>query len=121
MSIRDLIKGKLGGAPVVVDEFIQSVWGVRFNNEDGSSRQAIIKTLKPGDDLLFKPAPSKEYPDTIGVFTSKGKQIGFLNSALLKDLRGKYAKNRASVTVENISKSEDQGYSCSMRIKIYES
>lgn len=120
MSIRDLLKKSPFSGPNVINEFTESVWGVRHKNGDGSSRQSIIKTLKPGDDLLFKPAPTEDYPDTIGVFTSKGKQIGFLRNAVIKDLRGRYSNNRASVKVESVSKSAEQGYSCTINIKIYE-
>ena len=53
----------------VIAEKTYSVWGTAYTNENGTSRQTYIAKLKVGEDLMFKPAPTKEYPDTIGVFT----------------------------------------------------
>ena len=69
--------------------------------------------------MLFKPAPTKEYPDTIGVFTKKGAQIGFIGYRDLNELRGMFAKNKASVTVASIDKGS-QGLGVTMLIKVYQ-
>ena len=102
----------------VIDEFSCEVWGTAFTNENGTSRQTYIAKLKVGDDLLFHPAPTDEYPDTIGVFTKKNEQIGFISYKDLNKLRGLYLKNKASVSVEKISHS-DRGLLVTMHIKIY--
>ena len=102
----------------VIDEFMCDVWGTAYLNENNTSRQTYISKLKVGDDLLFKPAPTPDYPDTIGVFTKKGEQIGFIGYKDLNKLRGLYLNNKASVTVENITHSE-RGLGVSMLIKIY--
>lgn len=102
----------------VIDEFVCSVWGTAYLNENNTSRQTYIAKLKVGQDLFFKPAPTKEYPDTIGVFTKKGEQIGFIGYKDLNKIRGLYLHNKASVTVESIDRSE-RGLQVEMRIKIY--
>ena len=74
----------------VIDEFSCDVWGTAYTNENGTSRQTYIARLKVGDDLLFHPAPTADYPDTIGVFTKKNEQIGFIGYKDLNKIRGLY-------------------------------
>ena len=102
----------------VVKEFSSNVVGCIYPNGDGTSRQTYITEIKEGDDLFFKPAPTEEYPDSIGVFTKAGKQIGVVEYKLLNELRGMYANNDASVTVGQVLHSE-HGLGVSMRIKVY--
>lgn len=105
-------------APEVIASFERRAYGCNALNENGTSRASYIAKLKVGEDLLFKPAPTKEYPDTIGVFTKKGYQIGFLHYSLVNELRGQYRNNRASATVKAVEGS-GQGLSVLMLIKIY--
>lgn len=102
----------------ILDEWDCSVWGTTYTNENGINRQAIISKLKVGADLFFKPAPTEEYPDTIGVFTKKGEQVGFIGYKDLNKMRGLYVDKKASVTVKNIEKSE-RGLGVTMHIIIY--
>ena len=102
----------------VIAEKTYSVWGTTYTNENGSSRQTYIAKLKVGEDLLFKPAPTKDYPDTIGVFTKKGAQIGFIGYKDLNEMRGLFFDSKASVTVKSIDRSE-RGLGVTMSIKIY--
>lgn len=100
----------------VIDEFSCDVWGTAYTNENGTSRQTYIARLKVGDDLLFHPAPTADYPDTIGVFTKKNEQIGFIGYKDLNKIRGLYLHNKASVSVEKIINSE-RGLCVAMHIK----
>jgi len=102
----------------VIAEKTYSVWGTTYTNENGSSRQTYIVKLKVGEDLFFKPAPTKDYPDTIGVFTKKGGQIGFIGYKDLNELRGLFSNSKASVSVKSIDKSE-RGLGVTMSVKIY--
>lgn len=102
----------------IIAEKSCSVWGTAYTNENGTSRQTYISKLKIGDDLLFKPAPTQEYPDTIGVFTQKGEQIGFIGYKDLNELRGMFTKNKASVSVASIDKGT-RGLGVTMLIKVY--
>lgn len=102
----------------VIKEFHSNVVASTYMNEDGTSRQTYIAYLKEGDDLFFKPAPTKEYPDSIGVFTKEGGQIGVVNYAVVNEMRGLYTHNKASVTVGSIIHSE-RGLGVGMHIKVY--
>lgn len=102
----------------VIKEYVCNVVGTDYRNGDGSSRQEYIKTLKIGDELIFKPAPTKEHPDSIGVFTKRGKQIGVVNYKTLNELRQNYARNAASVEVADVGYYNERYY-CSIKIKVY--
>lgn len=103
----------------IVRDFNSKVVGVTFGNDDGTSRQEIIKTCNPGDDLILKPVPTMEYPDAIGVFTKSGKQLGHINAELAAELKGDYPNNPMSVTVNNITGGGDKTYGCNIHIIIY--
>lgn len=103
----------------VVRDFNSKVVGVTFGNADGSSRQEIIKNCSPGDDLIFKPVPTVEYPDAVGVFTKTGKQLGHLNAELAAELKSKYPNNPMSVTINDITGGGEKNYGCNIHIVIY--
>ena len=101
-------------------DFHTKVVGVTFKNADGSDRQKILSTCKNGDDIILKPTPSKEYPDAIGVFTSKGKQIGNINAELALELKKKYPSHLMKVRISNITGGSDGlNYGCNLHIVIY--
>ena len=103
----------------IIKDFHTKVVGVTFNNENGTSRQTIIKACKPGDDVIFKPTPTKEYPDSVGVFNAIGKQLGNLNAELASELKNQYSKNPMSVTVSNVTGGGDYNYGCNLHVVIY--
>ena len=94
-----------------------SLMGCVYPNPDGTSRQTYLINSKVGADVIFKPAPTKEYPDTIGVFTKKGC-IGVLPYKVVNELRGMYAHNKASAVIKSIDRSE-RGLGCTIKITIY--
>ena len=104
----------------VLRDFNTKVVGVTFGNDDGTSRQEIIKACKPGDDIIFKPVPTAEYPDAIGVFNAKGQQLGHLGADLAADLKNKYPNNPMRVTVNEITGGGDKNYGCNLHIIIYQ-
>lgn len=103
----------------VVRDFNTKVVGVTFGNDNGSSRQAIIRTLKPGDVLVAKPVPTPEYPDAIGVFTKRGKQLGHLSASVAAEISRDYPNNPIKVTVNNITGGGNYNYGCNINIIIY--
>lgn len=103
----------------VVRDFNTKVVGVTFGNDNGTSRQAIIKTLKHGDVLVAKPVPTPEYPDAIGVFTKRGKQIGHLSASVAAEISRDYPNNPIKVTVNNITGGGDHNYGCNINVVIY--
>ena len=101
-------------------DFYTKVVGVTFKNKDGSDRQKILSKCKNGDDIIFKPTPSKEYPDAIGVFTPDGKQLGNVNAELALELKNKYPMHFMKVKVANITGGTDGlSYGCNLHIVIY--
>lgn len=104
----------------IIRDMHSKVVGVTFGNDDGTSRQAYIEKLKPGDELILKPMPTPDYPNAIGVFTVGGKQIGYVKDELAVALVNEYPKNLMQVTVANITGGGDKNYGCNIHIVIYE-
>ncbi len=102
----------------VAEEIYSDVIGCIYPNADGTIRQAYIAQLKKGQDLLFHPAPTEEYPDSIGVFTKDNKQIGVVKYEVINKLRGLYAHNNASVCVNEVLHSE-RGLGVNIKITVY--
>ena len=105
----------------VLRDFHSKVVGVTFKNADGSHRQDIIRTLPVGSDVIFRPIAMKDHPEAIGVFTTSGKQIGFLNAKLAEEMRDKYPMNPMSAVVAGINGGEEgKSLGCNLHIVIYE-
>lgn len=103
----------------VVSDFHTKVVGVTFKNDDGTNRQKIISGCVPGQDIIFRPTPTKKYPEAIGVFTTKGKQLGNVNAELASDLIHKYPNNKMKVTISDITGGGDKNYGCNLHVVIY--
>lgn len=62
-------------------EILVGVHGESFSNEDGSSRQSIIRTLRTGMQMQLMADPlSRVDRHAVKVLTPEGQQIGFLPS-----------------------------------------
>jgi hypothetical protein len=58
--------------------FFLQVHGIYHRNADGSSRQKIIRSCRPGDLLVLAPEPENKYdPDAIKVCRPDGAQLGY--------------------------------------------
>lgn len=71
--------------------FLLKVVGESFNNDDGTSRQAIIRRCQEGETIKLVRDPDNKYdPNAIKVCRMNGELIGFLsrddNFRLLKNL-----------------------------------
>ncbi len=109
---------KRSNGRTVIDEIDSDVIGTYYENGDGTSRQAYIKRLRVGQELTIAPAPTKEYPDSIGVFTKKHEQIGVMKYQTVNILRGQYLHNDVSIKVAEINDSA-RGLNVTMRIQVY--
>jgi len=59
--------------------FRTRIAGTSYNNEDGSSRQALIAELSRGDELTLVHEPANTYDKyAVAVFNSAGKQLGYV-------------------------------------------
>ena len=58
-----------------------SLRGVTFDNEDGSSRQQIIRTLNKGQPLMLQAEPNNKHDRwAVAVYAGSGEKIGYLPS-----------------------------------------
>lgn len=96
----------------------KSIMGSTYPNPDGSDRQAIIKKLKVGEPITFMPAPIKDYPDLIGAFTKKGKQIGSVPYDVVNIIKDNYAGYPMSAQVKEVTYYGDH-YLCYVTINVY--
>ena len=104
----------------VEQDFHTKVVGVTFDNDDGSSRQEIIKKCKVGDSIIFKPVPTEKYPEAIGVFTTTGEQLGHVNADLAHKLNDKHTMNLMNVTISNITgRGKGKSVGCNLHVIIY--
>jgi hypothetical protein len=77
------------------DDIIHTkVAGVTFQNDDGTSRQAIVKSLRPGEQLFLRHVPIPGHPEAIQVITYQGRQVGHLSSEMAPKVL-KWFKNYA--------------------------
>ncbi len=59
--------------------FRTRIAGTSYNNEDGSSRQALLAELSHGDELTLVHEPANTYDrHAVAVFNASGKQLGYV-------------------------------------------
>ena len=59
--------------------FRTALAGVTYANADGTSRQAILRTLHVGETLTLKREPGNEHDrHAVAVFRSNGQQVGYV-------------------------------------------
>ena len=103
---------------VPIHQLFGNVVGCSYENGDGSSRQEALKNCKIGDVVTVRPAPTNEYPDSVGVFTAHGnKQIGVLSYNLVNELMP-YCNEPKEIVINNIM-ANDRGIVCSLVVNIY--
>ena len=63
--------------------FHAKIAGVSHLNDDGSSRQVLLRRLKPLDILKLVPEPTNSYDqNAVKVVTGAGEQVGYLERRL---------------------------------------
>lgn len=63
-----------------VRQFITAAKGEGFPNSDGSSRQAAIAELRPGEVIRLIPEPhNRRDSKAVALFTTGDRQIGYLS------------------------------------------
>lgn len=93
--------------------------GSTFLNTDGSSRQSILAGTSEGDILICRTQTYRYAPDTIGIFTVHGKQVGQLDAAFTRTLREQYPNHRIGVCVEALRGGDGLPYICDLRVAVY--
>ena len=64
-----------------------NVAGVTFPNDDGTSRQEIVSTMRKGRKIRLLDAASDEYPESIAVFNCQKQQLGHLPKEVSEYIR----------------------------------
>lgn len=62
------------------------VTGTTFQNADGSSRQDILRSMRPQQHVRLQDMSTAQFPEAIGVFNVKGQQLGFLPANVARDI-----------------------------------
>lgn len=108
-------------SPRLVDAFYTRLMGTAFANPGGRDRQRILAELHAGDVAMCRtvvqPAPGET--ETVGVFTVRGEQVGFIDLAVLRAVRAKYPDHRIGVTIERVSGGHGRPYTCAVRVGVY--
>lgn len=80
----------------MAETFYSKIRGVKFNNADGSSRQAIIKDeVQKGDVLFLRVESDGEFAGAIQVLSIRKKQIGYLSKEIADKYRGLFDLSEA--------------------------
>ena len=75
------------------DKFFHSkVAGVTYKNGDGSSRLAVIRRCRLGEELSLLLGTMPEFPDSVAVCRDDGSQLGFLDSRLAGEVKRDMAR-----------------------------
>lgn len=108
-------------APDLIRVFHSRVMATAFCNPRGRNRQWVIREAKVGDVVtcrsVGKAAPDE--PETVGIFSVKGEQMGVMDTALFYAIRDKYPHHRMGITVDRISGGAGIPYTCHIRVSIY--
>lgn len=90
----------------ILKDYYLKIVGVTHSNEDGTSRQQVIKRCKPRERLLLFPDPDNQFDNNaIKVCRLNGQQVGFIQEHQAPELRYILVdlKTRIDVTVEKIT------------------
>ena len=92
------------------------VVGVTFDNEDGTNRQDLLKTLRGGEQITIEPYQYKGEP--AAYVKHNGRVLGNLSAELAAELDRKYKDNKITAVVTEITGGDDLTYGCNIEIKV---
>ena len=92
--------------------------GTTFANR-GASCQNVLSAMTKGDRVVFRNMRRHQVADSIGVYSEKGKQLGFLDVAFVRALRAQYPDHSIDARVERIGGGNGLPYTCDLRIVVY--
>ena len=108
-------------SPRLVGTYYTHLMGTGLANPGGRDRQRILSELRAGDVAMcrtvVKAAPGET--ETVGVFTVRGEQVGFIDLSVLRAVRLEYPDHRIGVTIERVSGGHGRPYTCAVRVGVY--
>ena len=108
-------------SPRLVGTYYTHLMGTGLANPGGRDRQRILSELRAGDVAMcrtvVKAAPGET--ETVGVFTVRGEQVGFIDLSVLRAVRLEYPDHRIGVTIERVSGGFGRPYTCAVRVGVY--
>jgi hypothetical protein len=109
--------------PRLVQVYHTNLMGTGFANPGGRSRQQILRETRAGDVVACRTVVKRgeDETETVGVFTVKGEQMGFIDLSILRAIRDSYPNHRIGVTIERVSGGRGVPYTCGVRVGVYRS
>lgn len=109
--------------PRLVQVYHTNLMGTGLANPGGRSRQLILRETRAGDVVACRTVVKRgeEETETVGVFTVKGEQMGFIDLSILRAIRDSYPNHRIGVTIERIRGGRGVPYTCGVRVGVYRS
>ena len=107
--------------PRLVQVYHTNLMGTGFANPGGRSRQQILRETRAGDVVACRTVVKRgeDETETVGVFTVKGEQMGFIDLSILRAIRDSYPNHRIGVTIERVSGGRGVPYTCGVRVGVY--
>ena len=109
-------KPKTGGAKG--RQFVAQVHGINHKNDDGSSRQEIIKRCREGEELILVPEPTNKYDhDAVKICRKNGEQLGYWegNGRMGRDLAAGWTYR---VTIDEIYPFQENRRKHGVRLRV---
>lgn len=107
--------------PRLVQVYHTNLMGTGLANPGGRSRQLILRETRAGDVVACRTVVKRgeDETETVGVFTVKGEQMGFIDLSILRAIRDSYPNHRIGVTIERVSGGRGVPYTCGVRVGVY--
>jgi len=99
--------------------FTAQVHGIEHRNDDGSSRQAIIRRCAVGEQLSLVPDPGNKYdPDAIAIVRKNGEQLGYWSGGDARMADELAAGKKFIVTIDEIYPFEEDSKKHGVRLRV---
>lgn len=107
--------------PQLVQVYHTNLMGTAFANVGGRSRQQILREIRAGDVVACRTVVKRgeDETETVGIFTVRGEQMGFIDLSILRAIRDSYPDHRIGVTIERVSGGHGVPYTCAVRVGVY--
>lgn len=120
--------GVLNHPEIVIASYKQTLKGTSFENEDGKSRQEILKSIAEAanagekialeaEQYMYKPEIGQEELAIRVMY--KGQDIGYISKDVVKDIFEKYPMPKFKAELKEITGGDKVLYGCNIDLHIY--